>query len=352
MGATGSWLQTRASEESGSTWSARSRRALGPRQELLLAGPTRGQLGSPGARSGNEPGLVADKRPDLPLPLMREVRQRCGFGCVICGLPLFEYDHLLGWANVQRHVADEIALLCPRHHSEKTRGLLPGNDVREANEHPYNVREGTSKPYDLSYSGDSFEVNIGSVVFRGADRGYGTIVHALRVDGVTLLGLILSEGHYLLNLTLFDAANNLLLRIVDNELVFNLTAWDIELVGRKLVLREGPRRILFDIEFAVPDRVIISRGRFLRNGVEVFVRPEWCALLNSRMFIKDWTIDGCYAGLVLGVDDENAPCVVRLPNIERYSWDRQQSLEWAKNAGATAEELELLGERLWATRPD
>lgn len=295
---------------------------------------------------------MVDKRPDLPLPLMREVRQRCGFGCVICGLPLYEYDHLLGWANVQRHEAEEIALLCPRHHGEKTRGLLPADDVQKANESPYNLREGTSKPYDLNYSGDSFEVNIGSVVFRGADQGYGTIVHVLRIDGVTLLGLILSEGHYLLNLTLFDAANSLLLRIVNNELVFNMTAWDIELVGRNLVLREGPGKVLFDIEFAVPNLVIIRRGRFLRNGVELFVRPEWCALLNTRMFMKDWTVDGCYAGLVLGVDDDDVPCVVRWPNIERYSWDRLQSIHWAKSAGASADELAVLDERMWASRPE
>ena len=90
---------------------------------------------------------------DIPLPMQREIRQRCGFGCVLCGLPLYEYEHLLGWANVKRHVAEEITLLCDQHHREKTAGLLPIEKVREANKMPHNLREGVSKPYDLHYSG-------------------------------------------------------------------------------------------------------------------------------------------------------------------------------------------------------
>jgi len=31
-------------------------------------------------------------RQNIPLPIQREVRQRCGFDCVICGMPLFKYE--------------------------------------------------------------------------------------------------------------------------------------------------------------------------------------------------------------------------------------------------------------------
>lgn len=68
---------------------------------------------------------------------------------MICGMPLYEYEHMEEWAQVQRHVADEITLLCDQHHREKTGGLLPKQVVREANNNPYNLREGVSKPYAL-----------------------------------------------------------------------------------------------------------------------------------------------------------------------------------------------------------
>jgi hypothetical protein len=56
---------------------------------------------------------------NIPFPIKRKIRQRCGFGCVICGLPLYEYEHLLGFAKVKRHVEKEITLLCDQHHREK-----------------------------------------------------------------------------------------------------------------------------------------------------------------------------------------------------------------------------------------
>lgn len=70
---------------------------------------------------------------NIPRPIQREVRQRCGFGCVICGTPLYEYEHMEEWAEVKRHVAEEITLLCDKHHKEKTNGWLPKEDVRKAN---------------------------------------------------------------------------------------------------------------------------------------------------------------------------------------------------------------------------
>jgi hypothetical protein len=73
-------------------------------------------------------------RPPIGAEMEKEVRRRCGFGCVMCGLPLYEYDHILGWSNVQRHVAEEITLLCDMHHREKTNGLLPLDHVVAATE--------------------------------------------------------------------------------------------------------------------------------------------------------------------------------------------------------------------------
>src|SRR5215470_1873155 len=90
-------------------------------------------------------------RPPIPEPTKRLIRQRCGFGCVICGLPLYEYEHMLGWANVERHEAAEITLLCDQHHRERTNGLLPIEAVKQANTDPINFKTGLAKPYDLHF---------------------------------------------------------------------------------------------------------------------------------------------------------------------------------------------------------
>lgn len=137
---------------------------------------------------------------NIPLPIQREVRQRCGFGCVICGLPLYEYEHMRGWAKVKTHIADEITLLCDKHHKERTNGLLPIEAVTEANTKPHNLKKGISKPYDLHFSAREAEIILGSNRFFAEYRGYGTILVPLIIDGIPIIGFILGDDHLLLNL--------------------------------------------------------------------------------------------------------------------------------------------------------
>ena len=212
---------------------------------------------------------------NIPLPIQREVRRRCGFGCVVCGMPLYEYEHMLGWANVQRHAAEEITLLCDQHHRERTAGLLPIEAVTEANANPFNLRAGVSKPYDLHFSGDKCEAVLGSNTFTFEYRGEPTFTVPVGVDGLPLLAFLLDDNHLLLHLRLFDEANNPVLEIVNNQLVYSVAPWDIRLVGTNLVVRDAPRKILIDITFDVPNRIIINRGRFLFNGVEILLTPEY-----------------------------------------------------------------------------
>ena len=145
--------------------------------------------------------------------MQREIRQRCGFGCVVCGLPLYDYDHLRGWANVHDHVASEITPLCDRHHREKGAGLLTAAAVETANQNPHNLRGGVSKPYDLHYSGDECEVTIGGNSFSATNAEYGTVLLPVSVHDTPLLAFVLGDGHLMLCLNLFDEYNQLVLQI-------------------------------------------------------------------------------------------------------------------------------------------
>lgn len=265
---------------------------------------------------------------NIPLPMQREIRQRCGFGCVICGLPLYEYEHMNEWAQVQRHVASEITLLCDQHHREKTGGLLPKEVVREADAKPFNLREGVSKPYDLHFAGTQAEVVIGGNSFTCEDQGYGTAMAPISIDGVALVGLILGDGHLLLNVVAFDECNVPVLHIKNNQLYYSMSPWDVQLVGTTLTLREAHRKILLEIEFAPPNKVIVTRGRFLRNGVEVLVRPENILITNNRTYISGCHAHNCHGGLILGHHDRPMGGFMALQGIPRYLGDRKEALQF------------------------
>lgn len=269
---------------------------------------------------------------NIPLPIQREVRQRCGFGCVICGMPLYEYEHMEEWAIVKRHVADEITLLCDQHHREKTSGLLPVETVRDANESPHNLKDGVSKPYDLHFSGKEACIEIGGNSFTCSDQGYGTAMVPISVDGAPLIGLILADGHLLLNLVIFDECNNPVLHIKNNQLYYSLEPWDIQLVGKRLTVREAHRKILIEIEFQPPGKVTINRGRFLRNGVEILVRPTNILLTNNAMLLSGCQAHGCYGGLIIGHHENPIGGFMRLDDVPRYLGDRKEALKFEKES--------------------
>ncbi len=55
---------------------------------------------------------MAEDRPEIPEAMKREVRQRCGFGCLICGLTLYEYELV----ELQEGQASRFDRISGRHH--------------------------------------------------------------------------------------------------------------------------------------------------------------------------------------------------------------------------------------------
>lgn len=265
---------------------------------------------------------------DIPEPIKRQVRQRCGFGCVICGLPLVQYEHMEEWAIVKRHVADEITLLCDRHHREKTGRLLPKEVVAKNNLDPFNLRSGVTPPYNFYFQGGLAEAVIGTNSIKASNLQGGIAV--LVIDGKVLIGFHFEDDHLLLNMTLFDECNNCILHIDRNQLRFSTSPWDIELIATTLTIRSAAREILMEIIFSPPDKVTINRGRILRNGVEILIRPTHLFFVNNSYKMSGATIEGSSFGIMIG--DEIKPSALAIRNVPRYNIDRKAALLYEKQA--------------------
>lgn len=227
---------------------------------------------------------------DIPDEIKREVRQRCGFGCVICGKPLYQYEHMPGFANVLRHRAEEITLLCPDHHAEKTNKLLPVEVVERANADPYNKRAGVSPAYFLNFSGTRCEVKIGDNRFIAEDEGHGGWCIPLIIDNIPLIMFRLEDGHLLFSLRVFNDKDELILDISDNYVKYSVTPWDIQLVGRRLTIKASARNILLDMELYTPNIVHVRSGRFCLGGFELLVRPEYSVFVNTGSLMAGCTV--------------------------------------------------------------
>lgn len=276
-----------------------------------------------------------NNRPPIPEPIKREVRQRCGFGCVICGFPLYEYEHMLEWARVKRHVAKEITLLCREHHGQKTSGLLPVSDVIKANKNPYNLKEGASKSLLLNYSGDTdISFKVGDSILPYPKLPEKAVVIPIMIDGIPIISFIIKDNNLFINFMAFDRNNHLIFHIVENEVVFSTAQWDIEWIAKKLTIREKKGKILLSIEFNPPNNITILNAIILCNGVEVHLRKNYIACLNNKIYIGKFIAEGQapQLGFIFGRRTMWAPCLMYAPDVPRYNVDEKESLKWLRDA--------------------
>jgi hypothetical protein len=261
-------------------------------------------------------------RPPIPLDLKRTVRQRCGFGCVICGLPLYQYDHLYDYSVTQRHCEEEITLLCDRHHREKTARLLPLDQVLEANKDPSNRRKGTSTGYLLHFSGSQYSIRLAGTTFEtNPSSSTGTLVPII-IDDEPIMFFRQEDEHLLLNFSYYDRQNTLRLRVDDNELVYETSVWDVELIGKSLVLRDSLRSVILDIQFNPPSEVVVNRAQINRNGIYLEITQTAITIKNRNSSVSGMGKIVSNVGLAIGAStsmiERAAAIVIRVPDDRRY----------------------------------
>ena len=230
----------------------------------------------------------------IPADVKRAVRQRCGFGCVICGASIYEYDHFdPRYANAKTHDPDGITLLCPTHHSEKSRGILPESILRQANSKPATHLNGytsVERPY--------FD-HIPSLAIGGGLLVENTPVPVL-VSGVPLIEFLPPEDDSRIariNATITSDDGASLLRIVSNEWIVESGVWDYEWVGQRMTIRDGRGSVSLQMTIFPPKFISVDKLRFKSAGYDVVITPTELTV-NRNMFI-DCVAKNCHVGMSL-----------------------------------------------------
>ncbi|MFJ5028112.1 HNH endonuclease [Streptomyces sp. NPDC088560] len=215
---------------------------------------------------------MSKDREEIKESVKRKVRRRCGFGCVICGKPFYDYDHIEEYSKVQEHEASNLTLLCPDHHAEKTRGLRSSAQIRAADANPFNKRNGLSGPYVLAYEGSISKVSIGSNLFiQSIGPNYG---EPLVLNGEPMVKVRTEDGNLLVSAKLSDASGGIILTIEENELRYDTNLWDVEFIAGRLVVRKARGEIVSKIVFSPPDAITVERAYFSHEGITVRVTPR------------------------------------------------------------------------------
>ena len=202
-----------------------------------------------------------------------------------------------GWATVKEHREEDITLLCVTHHREVTNGLLARETVEAANQAPYNLRNGTSKPYFLNYAGGSLVTELG-----------GNLFHTqmpIIIDDQPIIGYESDGENLLLYVNLFDENGDLILAIHENELVYSIDPWDIELEGNQLTLRAAKEKFMIRMRFLVPNKLLIDRGtiHYRDRSITIKDREMHVDGNNIRMIGCEFY---CAVGVIIGEHTQTA----------------------------------------------
>ena len=269
---------------------------------------------------------MCTSRPQISKPMEREIRRRCGFGCVMCGNPLYEYHHMKDWSMTHEHVTDDITLLCNMHHTEATNNLVTKEMVEQANRMPHNLKKGVSTPYYLHFSGNDGTIIVGSLSFK-TNLIANHFFSAVLVDMISLIGFQMENGFLLIQLALIDEHNVPVLTIRNNELVYKMDNWDVQFVKNSLIVRRGLGDIMLDIVFRVPDTINIRRGELHANGIRINIYPDKFRIRTrtSDTSFRNSGITAPFVGIIIGKHPPNLNGVFHIEALNRYDYNDKKT---------------------------
>ena len=226
----------------------------------------------------------------IPEPIKRMVRQKCYFGCIICGCPVFTYDHFEDFALVYEHTIENINLLCPNHHTAKTTGKLSKDRILEASQIPFNKLREKSSSFNIEKS-RTVEVLVGGTKIHKDFTGGVDDFAVLMVRCFCFLGLESDENWISIYLNLTDENGNILLTCDNGELQVNTGVYDFIYEGTTLIIRRKKGVILCEISLS-NYKIHIKKGYFLNENKVGFIVENGTTKFMYNGIAKNTFTDG------------------------------------------------------------
>jgi len=235
---------------------------------------------------------------NIPAAVKRQVRQACGFGCVICGAVIVEYEHVdppFAWAT--SHDPAAIALLCPQCHAKVTRKFMSKATVSAAMNAPICKRQG--------YASEVFELGQASpiLVFGGVTLHECPI--PVQVKGLPLIQVQPGEepgAPFRLTGTFCDGTGLPSLEIIENKWRPLARNWDMEAVGGVITVRQGPGGVSLRLRVELPDRLVVERLDMFSGGYRIVGDPSSLFIVTpggGTMTMTGGLMSHCGVGLAL-----------------------------------------------------
>ncbi|MFX1675233.1 hypothetical protein PWR63_23785 [Paraburkholderia sp. A2WS-5] len=236
----------------------------------------------------------------VPAGVRREVRRRCGFGCVICGLAYYDYEHFdPDFVDAREHNPAGMTLLCPNCNQKRARGRLSADTVATANANPKCLQQGFASEL-LDFASEPIDVKFAGVSFYDCR-------HLIVVNGIPILSVAPPAEPGLpmrLSGIFTDDTGRVTLKIDNNRFSVNPENWDVECTGPRIRILSARGEVALHLEMDPPNGIAIEQlnmsfgGAHLRGNsdiLELSIREgQWNQL-------QQVSVARCHTGIAINV---------------------------------------------------
>ena len=221
---------------------------------------------------------MADKRPETPSDVRRQLRQEAGFGCCVCGHPFIQFHHIIPWAVEQHFRPEDMMAACGSCHPLFTVGAITESEQRQYKSRPKNIldKELRGKLYVTT---SELRIRLGGAISLETPK-------LITLGGKTVLEVRRNpeDGRMLVSAEIQSRDGGVIGQLIDNEWSMAPEGvWDFECFPRNATIRQG----LGDISFQVDarDDPTELRGKWYHNGREIDFGPEYCKIEGGPRLI-------------------------------------------------------------------
>jgi len=192
------------------------------------------------------------------------IRQRCGFGCVICGTGIIQYHHFMPeYKDAISHDPSGITLLCPTCHTKAGARIISRDQVIEANTDPWCLKNGYSR--DAFYLGNTnIPAKLGSSLINARS--------ILMYEDKVLLGFEPPEedgSPIRLTACLTDINGGEMFSVANNEWRASSGRYDVNVVAQALTIRQASGNIMLRISLGASESLKVERLRMTYCGYSI-----------------------------------------------------------------------------------
>lgn len=232
----------------------------------------------------------------IPSGVKRSIRQQCGFGCVICGSGIIQYEHVSPeFHEATEHDPTKMTLLCPQCHAKVTTGFWSKEKVLKAMESPMCKTQGFSKElFDIGHGHPSLQFG-------------GTLLAncpvPVQVQGMPLFKIEPPEektAPFLLSGIFCDSKGTMSVQLIKNEWLAYNSNWDVEVAGGAIIIREGKGNIHLKLVASPPGTIIVERLNMFLNGILFEANGDFLRVKYANGSVVEFTsciVDNCRVGM-------------------------------------------------------